>query len=142
MVKAILLLAISIAGAPLRAGDAIAFDYETGLGGIFYSSCAAGGPDYMAAQDARAPALAMARQQGAKSPFVIHQSDQTGYFCLATGLNEMGRYVACVGYGGSDVKAKSEALKGLKAYGAVSEPNIICQYFSYGAESRPLKPTK
>jgi len=96
----------------------------------------------MEAPDARAPALAMARRQGAHGAIIIHQSDQTGYFCLAIGFNQDGRYVAYVGSGDTAVNAKADALKGVKAYGAVSKPDVIHEYFSYGTGSKDTKLTK
>jgi hypothetical protein len=137
-----LFLAVWITAVQARAGDAVAFDYATGVGGIYYSSSREGGADYRDAVDARAPALAMARKQGAKSPYVIHQSDVTGYFCLAVGFNDSGKYVACVGRGVSAVNAKADAFAGLKAYGAVSKPDVIHEYFSYGTGSSLSKSSK
>ena len=140
--KACFLFAICIGASPAWAGDAVAFDYARGLGGIYYSSSREGGADYMESPDARAPALASARKQGARSPIVIHQSDLTGYFCLAVGFNQDGRYVAYVGHGDTAVNAKADALKGVKAYGAVSKPDVIHEYFSYGTGSKEMKLTK
>ncbi len=142
LARTCLLLSVWVAVVQARAGDAVAFDYATGLGGIYYSSSREGGTDYRDAVDARAPALAMARKQGAKSPYVIHQSDVTGYFCLAVGFNEAGKYVACVGRGESAVNAKADAFAGLKAYGAISKPDVIHEYFSYGTGSSLSKISK
>jgi hypothetical protein len=133
------LFAIWMAASQAQAGDAVAFDYTTGTGGISYSSSKEGGVDYLESADARAPALTAARKQGAKSATVIHQSDLTGYFCLAVGFNEAGRYVAYVGHADTAVHAKEDALKGVKAYGAVSKPDIIHEYFSFGRGSKPAK---
>lgn len=137
--KAVLLFVIWAGISQARAGDAVAFDYATGLGGIYYSSSREGGRDYAEAPDARAPALAMARKRGARAPYIIHQSDLTGYFCLAVGFNDEGKYVAYVGHGESAVNAKADAYKGLKAYGAISKPDVIHEYFSYGAGSKLRK---
>jgi hypothetical protein len=94
----------------------------------------------MEAPDARGPALASAKKQGARGPVVIHQSDQTGYFCLTVGFNESGKYVAYVGFGQTAEEAKVDSFKGLKAYGATSKPDVIHEYFSYGTGSK--LPTK
>jgi len=138
----ILIFALGVTASWAHGGDAVAFDYSTGFGGIYYSSTPAGGADYNEALDARGPALTMAKRNGAKAPIVIHQSNDTGYFCLAVGFNAAGRFVACVGEGGSAVEAKSDAFRGLRAYGATSKPDVIHEYFSFGRESKLSKPGK
>lgn len=134
--RSLLFLLMCAIASQARAGDAVAFDYDSGLGGIFYSSSREGGGDYMESLDARAPAMASARKQGARAPVVIHQSDQTGYFCLTVGFNEAGKYVAYVGFGQTAEEAKVDSFKGLKAYGATSKPDVIHEYFSYGTGSK------
>src|SRR5437868_5472088 len=117
-VKSILILMALVAGDIARAGDAVAFDYETGLGGIYYSSSSEDGADYRTAVDAREPALAMAKKRGGKNPLIIHQSNLTGFFCLVVGYDDKKHFVAYVGSGENAAAARTDAERGLKAYGA------------------------
>jgi hypothetical protein len=120
-------------------GDAVAFDYSTGLGGLYFSGTPDDGADYREADDARAPALESARKQGAKEPIIIHQSDRTGHFCVAIGFDAQNRFVAYVGEGDTAENAKADAYRGLKAYGVTSKSETIYEYFSFGSRVTPPK---
>lgn len=132
------------------AGDAVAIGYNSdgAWSSLTYnrSSTPRGGPHYHDSQ--QAAAFAVRDLWTRASEYLDHaeilgQSDKTAYVAVARGRSTTrNKDVTAVGRGKTQGEADAKALQKLTDHEATTEPQIVYQYFSYGADSGPRSITK
>ena len=117
-----------------QADDAIAFDYKTGIVGSYWSSTRQGGTDFKNRLEAKSAALLNARNRGALAPIIVWDSNLTGYFAIAVGINYQNEYRIAVAQGSTNAEAVTRAIHILLRFEDMKRSSVSYQYFSYGSK--------